>query len=254
MPWFQIADREIINMFREFFEKRKTNKALKEWHNSPLGKALAKHSREYFYGDGVLAYFSEENKERLIGRFYQTVFDIAQAENPFLKMREVLASYVCSIASYQVLCLTEEEKADSNYADCPYISGSLYRHIEDYVKYNDELGELKWKNPDMSSKDLISFCNARCALYAFYVNGMNYVRLESDDFDDKKDWLIPFIRSMLISEEYQVREKLNLPNLLPDSLEALKYSTFLNLVINGHSNPFYQWEKSYSKDDSTPSR
>lgn len=38
-----------------------------------------------------------------------------------------------------------------------------------------------------------------------------------------------------------VRSKLGLPDLLPDSLDGFRYSTFLNLVTNGEYNPFSAW-------------
>ena len=82
-----------------------------------------------------------------------------------------------------------------------------------------------------------------------YLNGVNYVRGEFNDIDKEKDWLRPFIKSMLIWEEDIVREKIGLPSLLPDSLDSLKHSTFMNLVTNGHKNPFYEWEKSWAEDD-----
>ena len=38
-----------------------------------------------------------------------------------------------------------------------------------------------------------------------------------------------------------IRSKLGLPDLLPDSLDGFRYSTFLNLVTNGEYNPFSAW-------------
>jgi len=162
-------------------------------------------------------------------------------------MRESVASYVIGYAGYQMLCLTEEEKTEAFYADCPYISGELYKHIGKVTEHNDELDELKWKHSDISNDDLVSFCNTKCVLYLYYLNGVNYIRGEFDDIDKEKDWLRPFIKSMLIWEEDRIREKIGLPSLLPDSIDALKHSTFMNMVINGHRNPFYEWEKSWAE-------
>ena len=46
-------------------------------------------------------------------------------------------------------------------------------------------------------------------------------------------------------DEDQVREKIGLESLLPDRLDGLKHSTFMNMVVNGYKNPYFEWEKSW---------
>lgn len=239
-------------MIEGFLQRRREKKALREWQNSLLGRTLASHTHEYFTKYPRLADFSEETKNKIVGDFYQKIFSLTQAENPFLAMRELLATYVVGLAGFQVLCLTEEEKADAFYSDCPYISGTIHRDINKAVKYVEELRELKWKYPDITNSDLVSFCNSRCVLHLYYSNGFNFVRGEFDDFDDQKDWLRPFMKSMLIWEEDQLREKMGLQRLLPGSLDGLKHSTFMNLVVNGHKNPYFEWEKTRVDERAQP--
>ena len=74
---------------------------------------------------------------------------------------------------------------------------------------------------------------------------MNFVRCEMKDEDTAKDWLRPFVKSMLIWEEDGYRREIGLPSLLPDGLDGLRHSTFMNMVTNGHQNPFYEWEKEW---------
>jgi hypothetical protein len=230
-------------MIKEFLQIRKEMKNFHEWQNSPLGRTLAVHTNEYFKKNPRLSVFSVEGKNKIVTDFYQQIFNFAQVENPFLAMRESLASYVIGYAGFKVLSLTEEDKSDSFFSDCPYISGELYKHIDKVTDYNDTLSELKWKHPNISKEELMSFCITRCVVYLYYINGINYVRGEFDDIDSDKDWLHPFVKSMLICEENQARGKLGLPSLLPDSLDALRHSTFLNLVTAGCKNPFFEWEK-----------
>ena len=232
-------------MIRDFLRRRRDKKALLEWQNSEIGKFLAAHTKQYFTEYPRLADMSEQSKSKIISDFYSKIFSICQSENPFMAMRELLATYVCSLCSLQIVSLTEEEKADSFYSNCPYISGSLYQYIDKAADHIEELRELKWKRPDIDKDTLISFCNSRCALFLYYLNGVNYLRCEFDDYDREKDWLQPFLKSMLIWDENNMREKLGLETLLPNSLDALKYSTFLNLVVNGHRSPFYEWEKNW---------
>jgi hypothetical protein len=230
-------------MIKEYLQRRKEKKAIQEWQNSTLGQTLAVHTDEYFNKNPRLSGFSEEGKNKVINDFYQQIFNFSQAENPFLAMREHLASSVIEYAGYQVLCLTEEEKTEMSYSDCPFISGELHRHIDKVLEHDDELGKYKWEYPDISNDELVSFCNSSSVLNSYYVNGFNLVRFEFDDIDEEKDWLNPFIKSMLIWKEDQIREKIALPSLLLDNFDALKHSTFMNLVTNGHKNPFYEWEK-----------
>lgn len=53
---------------------------------------------------------------------------------------------------------------------------------------------------------------------------------------------------MLIWHEDQIREKIGLQRLLPDAMDGLKHSTFMNIVVNGHKNPFYEWEKTWVEE------
>lgn len=189
-------------MLKEFLQNYGQRRAIKAWNKSVLGQALANHSREYFYeGDTRLSSFNEKNKQKLISDFYAKVIAIDQVENPLLAMRENIADSVCGFAKLQVLCLKPDEKKEAFYADCPYISGTLYAHIRELSEHNEELKQLKWTHGDLSDDDLISFCNGRSAVFLYYVNGLNIVRAAGDDVDEAKDWLRPFIRSSLIWED-----------------------------------------------------
>ena len=44
---------------------------IKNWQNSFLGKALASHTREFFYEHAMLKNIPEEAKQGLIDDFYQ---------------------------------------------------------------------------------------------------------------------------------------------------------------------------------------
>lgn len=230
-------------MLDTLLRKYNERKAIKAWNKSTLGQALALQAREYFYGEiRSLSGMSEKAKQKIIGDFYSKVFAIDQAANPFLQLRENIASYVIEFAKLQVLCLTPEEKADQFYSDCPYISGELRPHIRQLSDHNEELKQLKWSHENLTDEELIAFCNSRSAVLLYYVNGMNMVRVDRGDNGDPKDWFKPFFRSMLIYEEDLCRGQINLPPLLPNSLDALRHSVFMNEVVNGAANPLYTWE------------
>lgn len=230
-------------MIRAFLNRVQHKRAMWRWNASPIGQILAAHTQEYFTQYPRLADFTSESKERFVRDFYGAVGGLSLADNPFLAMRELLASYVLEYAGYQVLCLTEEEKQAAFYADTPFISGTLYRDVERMVEHHDTLRELKWKHPELSREELVSFCNSRCLLLLYYINGFNYVRAEFDDLDADRDWLRPFMTSMLIWEEERARSKLGMESLSPDPMHALKHSVFMNLVVAGHKNPYFEWKK-----------
>jgi len=95
----------------------------------------------------------------------------------------------------------------------------------------------------MSADDLIAYANTRSALMLYYANGLNMVRMAIGDEDRQKVWFRPFVEAMLVQEEDNQREKLGLPSLFDDVVRALPYSVYLDLVINGARQPFYEWAK-----------
>jgi len=235
-------------MLSEFFYKRREKKALKKFFETSLGKSLVTHTSTYFNDFPRLSSLSQEGKDRIITDLYQKIFDISQASNPLLALREALAEYVISHASYQVMCLTEADLEDGKFLDSPYISGQIYKHISNLADCNEELGKIKWEYPEVTDEELISYCNTRSLIMNYCVNGLNLVRFEFNDFSKNKDWFKPFVKSMLICEEAQLRESIKMPSLLPDEFDALKHSSFMNAVINGCENPLYEWEKQWDEE------
>jgi len=229
---------ELLCRYREF-------RASRAWNKSVIGKALEAHTREYFVSNPRLSAFPSAKKEKLIKEFYAQIQAVANAENSFLALREKIAEYGVAYAEMTVLSLKEEEKKKMSYSDNPYISGALHNHIERAAEHLQTLRDVKWDNPAITQEELISFCNTQGVLYAYYLNGYNLLRLEFDDWYKTKDWFQPFVYSMMIWCEDNLRAKISLPSLLPDDLGALRHSTFLNLVVNGAKNPLYEWEKQW---------
>jgi len=219
-------------------------KAAFAWQRSPLGQALSAHVNEFF-SYPRFAEMEPESKQELVTDLHQRVNEILQAENPVIKLRESLANYMILHAELAVLCLTEEEKRDQFYADCPFISGQLHREIQKAVPHVEFLREAKCKFPDVSAEEFVALCNARSIWLLFYVNGFNDVRYYLKDCD-KEDWFHPFNRAMMIWHEDWLRGKMGLPCLLPDKLDELKYATFVNLVVDGAPNPYCEWERAWA--------
>jgi len=215
---------------------------IKNWQESFLGKALAKHTRDYFYEHTTLKDIPENAKQELIGEFYKKIFEMTQSEEPLLTMRGYIASYVHSYAMYQVLCLTESEKNSSAFKDSSGISGELHQHIRKLAEHHVEIKSLAQKDDSLSDEELLAFCRIKTVISMFYMNGMNIVRCEMKDMIKEGDWLRPFISSMLIWEEDNNRKHIGLPCLLATEEDAQRHASFLNYVTKGSTNPLFAWE------------
>ena len=222
---------------------------IKNWQNSFLGKALSVHTKEYFYEHPILSDIPEDAKQELIADFLQKIYELTSSEEPLLTLRGYIASYVHSYAIFQVLCLSPGEKASSFYRDNPYISGKLRTHIKSLAIHNKEINELNLKNDLLTDEDLLTFCQTKAAISMFYMNGINIVRYELKDIIKEKDWLRPFIESMLIWEEDTCRKNIGLPSLLESTEEAEKHSSFLQYVTNGSQDPYTAWQTADEDSD-----
>jgi hypothetical protein len=229
---------------RKFFDTI----ASTDWPASTLGHALALHTRENFHEDvGALSSLPDELKQTLIEGLYQEIDEICHSENPFLACRERLVNYVSEWAALQVLCLTEEEKPQAHYGDSPYISGELHHRLFDLIEHNRFIGERNLGSPFESKEEIIFALYARSAIFLYYANGLNMSRIQSGDSIEGKDWYQPLCTSMLISSEDQYRKKIELPSLLPELLDGPIHGLFAEFVVNGHINPYCEWEMAREK-------
>lgn len=186
---------------------------------------------------------SPEGKQAIAGRLANKIDGITQSSEPFLQCRLEFVGTAVAYAELQVLCMLESEKAAVPHFKSKYISGELYRYIRKCVPHNEALKQHVWRYPDSTDENLIAMSNFWCAENIYYLDGLNLLRREFEDYetDPTKDWLQPLLISLLIFYEDTYRQKIGLPSLTP-SYEALRLSTLVNLVRDGHSNPLYEWE------------
>jgi hypothetical protein len=211
-----------------------------------IGQALGRYTHEYF-AESHLRNAPPEARKHIIEQLGSRIEGVLRAPSPMLKLREELATVVYDYADLQVLCLLPEEKSEVYYGESQFISGELHRYIRKCVQHNNELREKIWSLPDSTDADLIKYCNTRCTLFLYFLNGFDLMRIEFDDREPTpdKDWLRPFTTSMLIWSENYYREKIGLPSLLRSDLDGLMHSTFLDIVVSGAKNPLVEWETHY---------
>lgn len=236
------------------FETIKTwqaNRELRRFFRSEFGQAILSHTNRYFYDGSVprLASLEEDTKERLIQEFYASFLSVYHANDPFLATRKQIAETVLVCTALQVLSLTEDDKAAMpDYAEEPYISGMLHHHIIELSDHEKNLKRYQFQNNNQLEHDeLLAFCNTDCAILKYHLDGYNLLRVRTNDLAEKKDWLRPFFTSMMIWQEDKFRTEIDLPTLLPDDLDALRHSTFLDFVVSGERDPYFSWQDHYSK-------
>jgi hypothetical protein len=122
----------VLGFIKKWNDRRK-------WEGSILAQALAQHTQKFFGGGTMLSGLPQEQKDRLISRFYGEVATTRQSPNGFLDLRKLLSEWVAHYARFQVLCLTEEEKAAAFYRENPFISGELHRQVRAVAAKNDDL-------------------------------------------------------------------------------------------------------------------
>lgn len=229
------------------FDRARARIGAFKFKRSELGRALSEHTHNYLYGETALASFEQARKDAIAQDFYSKVFLLSQADNAIMELRTMLVEYALAFTQLAVLCLTEDEKLDMFYRDNPYISGTLYKHIEQAADHVEELGKLRFEIDELTAADLKSYCNTRSALMLYYLNGFNLVRNAMGDSSliDEKDWFRPMVEAFMVSEEDRMREKIGLPSLLNDGVRGLVYGAMMDYILNGDANPFYTWTSTW---------
>jgi hypothetical protein len=182
-------------------------------------------------------------KQNIVQQFSNRLIAIDRAPNPFLTFREELCNAAIAYADLQVLCLTPQEKAET-LGGVRYISGELSRYIRQTADFNKDVARIIWEHPQCTDDELIVFANCYCAVFLYYLNGWNLVRVATKidpAYSADKDWFRPFLTSMLISSEHNARQKLGLPSLFTDGVAPLRHASFMGGVTKGQTNPLFEW-------------
>lgn len=215
----------------------------RKFYKTDEGKKIAEIIREYMGGNTALAKTSEQFKKERLDETFSVLQKIDNSENPFMTLREALADQVVSCAYFSVLTMSKE---DGFASEGHYISGELWQHIGELSKHNELVKRVVWDTgQEWADNDVIDLCNLRKDVHLFNIRVLNVYREKMKDTGQNKDWLNPFLKCMCIWQEDTYRKTISLPSLLPNALDALKYSTFMNMVTNGVHNPLYEFEQKY---------
>lgn len=228
--------------------------AVRALENHPVYAAAIRHIRETFadQSKGLGKYATQKFRDDLVQRLLREVGEVVTAPNPVMANREKLASYVLGLAKYQVLILpapTEPEEETTGFRGKPGITGELKAHLKEIAEKDKDIKEFAWSLGSPTSQQLYEACVFKCIVFGFEANLFHCTRIALGDHHPslEKDWYRPFVDAMCAWEEYNLRKLIGLPGVLAP-IAAIKYFTFLNIVMGGAKYPNFEWEEHYKNE------
>jgi hypothetical protein len=204
---------------------------------------------------GLGKYASQKFKQELAGNILKEVTEVILAGNQVQANREKLTNAVLQMAKYQVLVLpapSESEEDTTSLRGQPGITGELKAHIKLIAEKDKEIKELAWSLDNPTEQDIYEACLFQCWVTNLYANVFHMLRMHLKDHPPnlEKDWFRPFVAAICAWEEHNYRKLIELPDALSKDgrsgeLEALKYSTFMNMVLDGSKYPNFEWQEAY---------
>jgi hypothetical protein len=195
-------------------------------------------------GKKIDASWISQIEERLINQ----CTEIIDSEIPLMKNREFLSNSVISSANLQVLVLTKDTDT-SGLINVNGISGELKEHLLKIIEVNKSHKEYFYGFSEKIDFDFAwSDILFRYRIRMSEMNVFSAMRILFNDTNlvKEKDWIQSFFIAMCIFSESNYRSEIGLPSLFPgNSLAALQYSIFLNMVINGEKYPDLSWREKY---------
>lgn len=247
-------------MIGKFIEKWKMLKAVKAIQKEPIYLAAVQAGQTYLTDEsqGIGKYASKELKQKLAEEIMGEVNEVILAPNQLMANREKLAAYTLQMAKYQVLIFpgkNEDEDDTTGLRDKPEITGELKSHFKKIAEEDKDIKELACILEDPSDKEIYEACLFRYWLFHLKAHVFQTIRMALNDthHDPEKDWYREFVAAMCAWEEYNYRKLIGLPDVLEKdddigSLEVLKYSTFMDIVLSGAKYPNFEWKETY-KDE-----
>jgi hypothetical protein len=232
-------------MFSQLLGNIKKQRKLHSWRNSALGRAISEHTRNCAK---TWNHFKKEDKEQLAYEFNTRIFDVLSSSQPIIRCRQELVANVIAYTNLQVLCLTVQDKDNSDiFNNMKRISSDLHDHIYKCTLCNDELNKYIEEN-GYNESALFGFVNNRCAIYRYHAFGFDIIRKSIEPATDR-DWFFPLVQSSMIISESNYRKYLGLPAIVT-AIDSDCHSKFIDMALNGEQDPLLTWERRYGKSHS----
>ena len=247
-------------MLGRLFGDLKARMAIRALSKNPIHRAamIAISTTLADQSKGIGKYASQKFREELAERMIREVGEVAAAQDPIAANREKLCAAVLEMAKYQVLILspaTENDEDVTGLRGKPGVTGELKTHLTAIAKHCPAIRDLAWSLDNPSEQDLYEACLFKYWGAWFTANVFQCTRVALGDSHPSpaKDWYRPFVAAMCAWEESNYRQAIDLPDVLTaqgdfGSMAALKYSTFLNIVLRGAKYPNLEWEQHYRRE------
>lgn len=241
----------ISNIFNYLKGRRALKRLMKQ--NPMLAPVIDKMITVFNYDYQELwEYAGQDNKEKILNSIWSIFNTILNSKNPFITNREFICEWVCEMAAFGVIIVPlSPEKDWTGLRSFPGVSGELKVHIKEIVEKDQDMKQFIW-SAGIGSDDvpsIVDACTARFILARAHVDIADEIRKIVLDFhsDVSKDWLKPFISAQCAFNEYWYRQNLGLEDISRegenDFVGGLKYSSFLNYVLNGERYPNFVWKE-----------
>ena len=237
----------MFDKFKEFFATKKVEKAIK---NSPIHQVAIKAgvAANKEIGLEKLAHKSEKIRNLQADYIIKEVHELAHAKDPFITMREKYANAMLEFCEYQVLVLDKKKGDPTGLLKYKGISGELINHLPKLVKLDKGLKETFHGLPsdNLDKKTINTNVMAFYRNFAWKFRVMDAIRRHLKDVNTNldKDWMMPFRFCMCVHYEHGFRKTLNLKPIISD-INKFQYSTFMNIVTNGHKYPDLEFLEGY---------
>jgi hypothetical protein len=157
-----------------------------------------------------------------------------------IAVRTCLAAHTLSLAKFGVVVIPPPPNVDeTGFRDGQLVTGEL-RPLVDRIAGEPEARKLLGFEMSASITDPYHFCLGKYQISYVVALAFNSLRVMLEQ-PKAPDWYAPSAKIIYAYWENEFRRVLLLPETLPHAIDRLRYSTIVNLIANGVTNPYSKW-------------
>jgi hypothetical protein len=177
--------------------------------------------------------------------------EVAQAQNPALKNRDLLLGVMQECAIYEAVVLSNPKTEDvSHFRTLPGVSAALWEHLPLIAERFDVMRQMLQGLPEKPTtpSDIHDVCLYRYRICWAHMTVNNLLRapLQDRHLNPELDWFKPCYCAIIIWEEGCIRLAADLPQLI-EPLEAIQYNALIEMATEGVQYPNLEWEHRFGK-------
>ena len=233
----------LFNWLGNLFGRRT---AVQSKRHNPVLDFAVQRAAETYNEIPLREFIDEERRAKLARELFLEVNRICATADPLTECREHLVATMLKFASYQVLVIPPEPKADpSGLRARPGITGELREHLVQLCAKNDVLRSTMYEITDSDDFDDLWEILQRLYWESFWLlETLNATRIGLKDSVEHHDWYPEFLYATCVSLEHTYRWELELPPAFDESIArdaASVYPVFADIVLSGAADPGLEW-------------